>query len=127
LDAAVGDAIEAAVRGKHRLRLRRLGFPGAIEPRDDQLWAAGDPPPREGCSLEVLIDGANAFRAIAQAIEDAREFVHLTDWHLAPSFELLRGERPQILGELLARKAEAVDVRVLVWAGSPVPLFHPTR
>ena len=43
---------------KHRRRLRRLGWERALEPPDDGLWAAGDPPPREGCSLEVLVDGA---------------------------------------------------------------------
>jgi phosphatidylserine/phosphatidylglycerophosphate/cardiolipin synthase-like enzyme len=32
-----------------------------------------------------------------------------------------------VLGTLLAELAERVDVRMLVWAGSPLPLFHPTR
>ena len=32
-----------------------------------------------------------------------------------------------VLGTLLAEMAERVDVRVLVWAGSPLPVFHPTR
>jgi phosphatidylserine/phosphatidylglycerophosphate/cardiolipin synthase-like enzyme len=32
-----------------------------------------------------------------------------------------------VLGELLAEAAERIDVRVLVWAGAPVPVFHPTR
>ena len=32
-----------------------------------------------------------------------------------------------MLGALLAEMAERVDVRVLVWAGSPLPVFHPTR
>ena len=31
------------------------------------------------------------------------------------------------LRELLARAAERVDVRVLAWAGAPLPLFHPDR
>src|SRR5581483_3897958 len=44
-----------------------------------------------------------------------------------PSFELTREDPPSILGELLAEAAERVDVRVLVWAGAPVPLFRPTR
>ena len=67
-DAAVGNAIEAAVTLKHRRRLRRLGWERALEPPDDGLWAAGDPPPREGCSLDVLVDGAQALPAIAEAI-----------------------------------------------------------
>ena len=68
-----------------------------------------------------------AFPAIAEAIEGARDYVHVTGWHIAPHFELVRGERPAVLGELLAEAAERVDVRVLVWAGAPVPAFHPTR
>ena len=127
LDSRIGDGIEAIVRLKHRTRLRRLGWQRALSPDDGALWAAGDPPPREGCSLEVLIDGADAFAAIAAAIEGAREFVHVTGWHVAPGFELVRGEERTVLGELLAAAAARVDVRVLVWAGAPVPLFHPTR
>ena len=70
---------------KHRRRLRRLGWERALEPPDDGLWAAGDPPPREGCSLEVLVDGAQALPAIAEAMQNARDFVHITGWHLAPA------------------------------------------
>jgi phosphatidylserine/phosphatidylglycerophosphate/cardiolipin synthase-like enzyme len=127
LDTVVGDSVEAAVRAKHRWRLRRLGWSHALAPRDDGPWATGDPPPRDGCSLDVLIDGAQAFPAIAAAIESAREYVHVTGWHVAPYFELVRGEHPGVLGELLAEAAERIDVRVLVWAGAPVPAFHPTR
>ncbi|MEA2254350.1 MAG: hypothetical protein QOG35_395 [Solirubrobacteraceae bacterium] len=125
-DAALGDAIEAAVRARHRRRLRRLGWERALEPPDDGQWAAGDPPPRPGCSLEVLIDGAQALPAIAEALQGARSFVHITGWHVAPHFELVR-EPPVVLGALLAELAERIDVRVLVWAGAPVPAFHPTR
>ncbi len=127
LDRLVGDGVESAVRAKHVWRLRRLGWEHALEPPDDGLWAAGDPPPRDGCSLDVLVDGAAAFPAIAEAISNARDHVHVTGWHVAPYFELLRGERPGVLGELLAEAAERVNVRVLVWAGAPVPAFHPTR
>ncbi len=126
-DAVVGDGVEAAVRAKHRWRLRRLGWSRALVPPDDGLWAAGDPPPHDGCALEVLVDGAEAFPLIAQAIEHARDYVHVAGWHLAPYFELVRGERPGVLGSLLAEAAERLDVRVLVWAGAPVPAFHPTR
>jgi phosphatidylserine/phosphatidylglycerophosphate/cardiolipin synthase-like enzyme len=126
-DAIAGAAIEEAVRVKHRFRLRRLGHAGALEPPDDTIWAAGDPEPREGCSLEVLIDGAEAFPVVAEAIEQAQEYVHVAGWHLAPHLELVRGERPCVLGALLAEAAQRVDVKVLVWAGAPVPVFHPTR
>jgi phosphatidylserine/phosphatidylglycerophosphate/cardiolipin synthase-like enzyme len=127
LDRILGDGIEAAVRIKHAWRLRRLGWEHALSPPDGGLWARGDPPPREGCSLEVLIDGAEAFAAMARAIDNARDHVHLAGWHIAPYFELIRSERGRAIGELLAEAAERVDVRVLVWAGAPVPLFHPTR
>ncbi len=127
VDSIVGDGVEAAVRTKHSWRLRRLGWSHALAPPDDGPWAAGDPPPRAGCALEVLIDGAEAFPAIVKAIEGAREYVHVTGWHIAPYFELIRGERPGVLGELLAEAAERLDVRVLVWAGAPVPAFRPTR
>jgi phosphatidylserine/phosphatidylglycerophosphate/cardiolipin synthase-like enzyme len=127
VDALVGDGIEAAVRTKHRWRLRRLGSSQALAPPDGALWASGEPPPREGCSLDVLIDGAEAFPAIAAAIERAREYIHITGWHVAPYFDLVRGEHPGTLGAMLAEAAERIDVRVLVWAGAPVPVFHPTR
>ena len=61
----------------------------------------------------MLIDGAKAFPAIAEAIENARDHVHITGWHIAPHFELVRGERSRGIGQLLAEAAERVDVRVL--------------
>ena len=60
-------------------------------------------------------------------MQRAQQFVHVAGWHVDPSFELVRGESPVVLGSLLAEVAERVDVRVLVWAGAPVPIFHPTR
>ena len=127
VDAAVGDTIEAAVRHKHAWRLRRLGRAHAMRPEGETLWAAGEPGPRDGCHLEVLIDGEEAMAAIAAAIGQAERSVHIMGWHIAPHFELVRGERPVVVGPLLAEVAERVDVRVLVWAGAPVPVFHPTR
>lgn len=125
LDAVVGDAIERAVCLKHRRRLSRLGS-DALQPGYG-WWADGDPAPRPGCRLDVLVDGRDAFAEIAQAIQAARESVHITGWHIAPHFELVRDDPAIALGPLLAEMAEQVDVRVLVWAGSPVPAFHPTR
>jgi phosphatidylserine/phosphatidylglycerophosphate/cardiolipin synthase-like enzyme len=75
----------------------------------------------------VLIDGADALAAIADALSGARSHVHINGWHLAAHFELVRGREPVVLGALLAELAERVPVRVLVWAGAPVPAFHPTR
>ena len=69
VDALAGHTIEAVVRAKHQRRLERFGWPGALTPSDDGRWASGDPPPRDGCELDVLIDGAEAFAAISEAIE----------------------------------------------------------
>ncbi|MDQ2896953.1 MAG: phospholipase D family protein [Actinomycetota bacterium] len=126
-DALVGDGVEAAVRYKHRRRLSRLGWGEAYDPRSPGVFATGDPPPREGCELEVLIDGANAMPAIAQAISQAKSFVHITGWHVAPSFSVVRDHPHGQIGVLLAELAQRLDVRVLVWSGAPVPVFHPTR
>ena len=58
----------------------------------------------------------------------ARSHVHITGWHLEPSLNLVCPRDPRVvLGRLLAERAETTDVRVLVWAGAPVPLFQPTR
>jgi phosphatidylserine/phosphatidylglycerophosphate/cardiolipin synthase-like enzyme len=127
VDALAGDAVEASVRAKHRWRLRRLGQGHALEPQGDGRWAQAHTPPREGCELEVLIDGANAFPAMAEAMRGAQRFIHITGWHVQPAFELERDGAPTVLGRLLAELAERVDVRILVWAGAPVPAFHPTR
>ena len=53
--------------------------------------------------------------------------MHITGWHLAPSFELVKGSPENAIGVLLAELAERIDVRVLVWSGAPIPAFHPTR
>jgi phosphatidylserine/phosphatidylglycerophosphate/cardiolipin synthase-like enzyme len=127
VDAVVGDGIEAAVTAKHAWRLRRLGWERALHPDGEGLWAQAEPRPRPGCDLRVLIDGARALPEIASALGEAREFVHITGWHVAPHFELVRSPGPVVLGALLAELAQRVDVRVLVWAGAPVPAFHPTR
>jgi phosphatidylserine/phosphatidylglycerophosphate/cardiolipin synthase-like enzyme len=126
IDGLLGRAVELTVQRHHRRRLRRLGQEHAVAPATTGPWAAGDPPPRPGNDLEVLIDGAQALPAIAEALRGARSFVHITGWHVAPHFELVR-EPPVVLGALLAELAERIDVRVLVWAGAPVPAFHPTR
>jgi len=91
------------------------------------LYAAGDPPPRPGNRLEVLIDGEQALPALAEALAQARSSVHLAGWHVTPDFGLTRHPDARRLRDLLGELAERVDVRVLLWAGAPVPLFHPTR
>jgi len=131
VDRLVGQGLERAVRDHHRRRLARLGHAQAIDPdpsRPPGLWAAGDPPPRSGNALDVLIDGERAIAAIRDAIEQARSHVHLAGWHVTPSFALARDRAPHTtLRDLLAATAERVPVRVLLWAGPPLPVFDPKR
>jgi phosphatidylserine/phosphatidylglycerophosphate/cardiolipin synthase-like enzyme len=55
----------------------------------------------------------------------ARSHVHVAGWHFSPGFRL--GDGGPTVRELLADAAARVDVRVLCWAGAPLPLFHPDR
>src|SRR5439155_12855605 len=48
-------------------------------------------------------------------------------WYFSPEFALMREGEPLVLRNLLAELAERIDVRVLVWAGAPLPLFRPSR
>ena len=82
-------------------------------------------PVRRGNRMEVLVDGAEALARMQEAIEGARSHVHIAGWHSSPDF-LLRPEGPP-LRDLLARKAETVPVRLLMWAGPPLPVFSPSR
>jgi phosphatidylserine/phosphatidylglycerophosphate/cardiolipin synthase-like enzyme len=121
-----GDQITTQICSHHQRRLRRIGWSRALEPPDGG-WAAGDPPMRSGNAVEVLIDGAQALPAIADELRQARSHVHLTGWHFSPDFALEREGELVILRNLLAELAERVDVRVLAWAGAPLPLFRPSR
>jgi phosphatidylserine/phosphatidylglycerophosphate/cardiolipin synthase-like enzyme len=128
VDRRLGDAIESANHAHHRRRLTKLGHAGSIEPPDDgRMWAAGDPPPRAGNQLDLLVDGAEVLPAVAEAIEGAKRSVHVAGWHITPSFALTREGPPAVVRELLAEKAERMPVRVLVWAGSPAKVFKPAR
>jgi phosphatidylserine/phosphatidylglycerophosphate/cardiolipin synthase-like enzyme len=53
--------------------------------------------------------------------------VHIAGWHITPEFGLTRDARARPLRDLLAELAERVEVRVLLWGGSPLPLFSPDR
>jgi phosphatidylserine/phosphatidylglycerophosphate/cardiolipin synthase-like enzyme len=128
VDRIVGEQLERQVRKHHRRRLAKLGHPHVLDPQDDSLWVPGDPPPRSGNRLDVLIDGERAIGAIGAALRQARSHVHIAGWHITPSFSLERdGGSPTTLRDLLAELAERVDVRVLVWAGPPAPVFEPKR
>jgi phosphatidylserine/phosphatidylglycerophosphate/cardiolipin synthase-like enzyme len=127
-DRLAGMLIENAMGAHHRRRLRNLGHESRYDPpADGRLWAAGDPPPRAGNALDVLVDGAQALPEIAAAIRGARRHVHIAGWSVTPHFAVGRGEPPLPLRELLADAAERVDVRVLMWAGAPPRTFAPDR
>jgi phosphatidylserine/phosphatidylglycerophosphate/cardiolipin synthase-like enzyme len=125
-DGALGQVVERLTISHHRRRLRRLGWITAVNPASGG-WAEADPPPRPGNALEVLIDGAEALEAMAADIAQARSHVHLTGWHITPDFALTRVEAPAILRQLLAAVAIRVPVRVLIWAGAPLPVLRPWR
>jgi phosphatidylserine/phosphatidylglycerophosphate/cardiolipin synthase-like enzyme len=121
-DAAVGERLEGLVVAHHRRRLRRVGQLGALDAPAGG-WAGGDSPPRAGNRFEIFVDGEEALPAIASACEEARERVWLAGWHFTPELQI--GDTT--LRELLAELAERVEVRVLAWAGAPLPFFHPDR
>jgi phosphatidylserine/phosphatidylglycerophosphate/cardiolipin synthase-like enzyme len=121
VDKALGDGLEWAVRAHHHRRLRKLGWQHAFEPAGG-LWASGRPPPQEGNGFEVLIDGAAAFPRIVEELERATSHVFLAGWYFTPEFEIVRDGTNATLRDLIARLSERVDVRVLLWAGIPVPL-----
>jgi len=122
VDEALGERLERIVVAHHRRRLRNVGQLEALNVPAGG-WAAGEPPPRPGNRIELLVDGAEAFPAIVREIGCARSRVCLAGWHFSPELEL--GGRQ--LRELLAEAAERVDVHVLAWAGAPLPLFPPSR
>ena len=127
-DRLAGRAIERVTNAHHARRLDKLGLSAQRTPPDDgRLWAAGDPRPRAGNALDVLIAGAAYFAALEQAIRRARRSVLIAGWCMTPGFALVRDEPPVLLRELLGEAAESIDVRVLLWAGAPVPAFTPRR
>ena len=110
----------------HQRRLRRIGWEHALRPSTGG-WAAGEPPMRPGNAVDILIDGAQALPTIAEELRLAHSHVHLAGWHFSPDFALKRDGEAVVLRNLLAELAERLDVRVLVWAGAPLPLFRPSR
>ena len=64
---------------------------------------------------------------IADEMKKAESHVHLTGWYFTPSFALTRDGDPLVLRDLLAELANRIEVRVLAWAGAPLPLFRPSR
>ena len=122
----VGSQISQQICRHHHRRLRKIGWERAFEPPGGG-WAEGDLPVRPGNAVEVLIDGAEALPAIAAELRGAQSHVHLAGWFFSPDFGLDRERDDSVLRNLLADLAERVPVRVLSWAGAPLPLFRPSR
>ncbi|MEP6463748.1 MAG: phospholipase D family protein [Frankiaceae bacterium] len=126
LDRQAGAGLETVVRRHHRRRLRGLGWRDALESVPGaELWAPRAPV-RTGNSIDVLVDGASAFGALEKAIREATRHVHIAGWHASPDFRLTRPNGSP-LRDLLAETAERIPVRLLLWAGPPLPLFPPSR
>ncbi|HEY4844074.1 MAG TPA: phospholipase D family protein [Candidatus Dormibacteraeota bacterium] len=126
VDDALGQLVERLSISHHQRRLGQVGWTRAIDPPPGE-WAGGDPPPRPGNTLEVLIDGADALKTMAVSLAAARSHVHLTGWHVTPEFALTRDATPVTVRALLADVAARVPVRALIWAGAPLPVLRPWR
>jgi phosphatidylserine/phosphatidylglycerophosphate/cardiolipin synthase-like enzyme len=124
IDSFVGAQVERQMVAHHRRRLAKLGHERALDAERGGATTAA--PPRHGNELDVLLDGAEALAKIAAAIESARSSVWLAGWFFSPEFRL-RFDSQRTLRDLLADLATRVDVRLLAWAGAPLPLFHPDR
>jgi phosphatidylserine/phosphatidylglycerophosphate/cardiolipin synthase-like enzyme len=122
----LGTQVTTQVRHHHRRRLRAIGREGTLD-ASAAGWASTAPPPRPGNGLEILIDGEQALPSIVDELIRAQSHVHLAGWHFAPDFALVRDGHPIVLRNLLAELAERVEVRMLAWAGAPLPLFRPSR
>ena len=128
VDRALGEGLEHIIEAHHNRRLRKLGWERAVKPGSGTLWAEGDPPPRKGNSIEVLIDGAAVFSEVIEAMSKATSHIHLAGWVIKPSFQLTRSGEPLVVRDFFAELAERVDVKILLWAGAPLPPpFQPRR
>ena len=127
LDEEVGKGVDGLVQSRHARRLRRVGAAHVLQTGAGHLWAEGSPSARPGNSVEVLIDGAQALPRMAQALQGARSHVLIAGWYLTPWLQMTRGPAPVVLRDLLREMASQVDVRVLLWAGAPLPVFQPWR
>ena len=127
VDERLGDGLEHVLCSHHARRLRRLGWDSVLAEGGPGGWFGEHTPVRSGNKVEVLIDGQEALPAMQAAIEGARSHVHIANWHATPGFRPVREPGAPTLRDLLAGTAERVPVRLLLWAGPPVPAFQPTR
>ena len=125
IDLGVGEALSRGVQAHHRRRLARVGKHPMDAPPGG--WARDAPDPRRGNRMTPLIDGEQALGRMVEAIDSATSSVWLTGWFLSPEFVMRGGPDPVVVRNLLAEASRRVDVRVLLWAGAPIPLFKPSR
>jgi phosphatidylserine/phosphatidylglycerophosphate/cardiolipin synthase-like enzyme len=124
VDDVLGDAVERAVATHHRRRLARRGHHPIDAPAGG--WADGGSfPPRAGNRVELLVDGTELLPRIVADVTAARSHVHVAGWFFTPTFRM--GEDGPTLRGVLADAASRCAVRVIAWAGAPLPLFHPDR
>jgi phosphatidylserine/phosphatidylglycerophosphate/cardiolipin synthase-like enzyme len=72
--------------------------------------------PHQG-TFKLLINGEAAFKAVYEAIEQAKKSVCIICWGFQPSMYFVRDGKSLMIGELLEQKArQGVRVRVLSWA-----------
>jgi phosphatidylserine/phosphatidylglycerophosphate/cardiolipin synthase-like enzyme len=124
IDTRLGNGLDRVICAHHRRRLGRLGWSGALT---DGAPAPADLPMRAGNAVRVLLDGEEALTAMVEAIRGARSHVHIAGWFTAPQFRPTRGADALTMHDLLAEVAQRIPVRLLVWAGPPLPVFQPTR
>ena len=124
VDDVLGDAVERIVAAHHRRRLARRGHHPVDAPPGG--WADGGSfPPRPGNRVELLVDGAELLPRIVADVAAAQSHVHVAGWFFTPSFRM--GEDGPTLRGLLADASARCAVRLIAWAGAPLPLFHPDR
>ena len=125
VDRRLGDQVDGFVCAHHKRRLSRLGWSDALSAGPGEGRQVR--PAREGNRVEVLVDGEDALGAMVEAIVGARSHVHIAGWFASPDFRPTREPGAPTLAEILTEVAERVPVRILLWAGPPVPVFKPTR
>jgi phosphatidylserine/phosphatidylglycerophosphate/cardiolipin synthase-like enzyme len=74
---------------------------------------------RPGCTVQPLVNGAEAFGELEAAIQGATQTIDYVTWGFDPSMRFTDGG--QSIGDILLEKAKTVRVRILVWYGGYVP------
>lgn len=131
LDDALGDFMDHQMAAHHRRRLRRIGQEwvlgrGTKEHHRTRPWWVPGVEVREGNSVEVLVDGVEITERLTREIRAANKHVHMTAWNVDPDFWMGPEGTPE-LDELLGEASQRIPVRVLMWAGAPIPGYPLSR